>query len=224
MMSGASGCKIDDVVERYGMESPHEGFESVDESLLALWTGGDGFDARGYRSLTEWFNKRLLRHVYREHGRVVMGSRIDDEFATLTGEEEIPRSELLHDLERDGIDGDDVLADMVSWSTMRRHLLDCLDGEKPRQSAETNWERESVDIAIDQLVEKVQKALTSYENKDRITGAMDVDVSVQVQLTCPKCPTRRSLSEALELGYVCREHVADGTSASGRDPPETTTR
>lgn len=221
-MSDPSGCKIDDVVERYGLESPHEEVESMDESLLALWTGADGFDARGYRSLTEWFNKRLLRHVYREHGRVVMGSRIDDEFATMTAGEEIPRTELLHDLERDGIDGGDVLADMVSWSTMRRHLLECLGGEKPRQSAETNWERESVDIAIDQLVEKVQKALTSYENKDRIAGATDADVSVQVQLTCPECPTRRSLSEALERGYVCREHAAEGSS--GPDPPETTTR
>lgn len=223
-MDDSSGCKIDDAVDRYGLESQHDDFESVHEVLLARWKGTNGFDARGYRAVTEWFNKRLLRSVYRDHGRVVIGSRLDAEFATLRGDDEIARAELLDDLRRDGIDGEDVVADTVSWSTTRRHLVDCLGGEKPRQSAETNWERESVDVATDQLVDKVEKALTSYENKGRVAGATDAEVSVQIRLSCPACPTRRSLPEALDLGYVCRDHSDEGGGRPSRDTSEMTAR
>ena len=102
-----------------------------------------------------------------------------------------------------------VVDQMASWSTMRRHLVDCLDAEKEPRTAGTDWERESVDIARRQLVEKVNDALSSYETKGEIAGATGADVSVQVQLSCPECPTRRSLTDAIAVGYVCRDHLGN---------------
>jgi hypothetical protein len=96
---------------------------------------------------------------------------------------------------------------MVSWSTMRRHLVDCLGGEKERQAASSDWERESVRIATEKLTEKVGDALSSYETKGEIAGATEADVSVEVLLSCPECPTRRSLADARRLGYVCEDHL-----------------
>lgn len=206
-MSSREGCKIDEVVDEYQPASPDDEFDTIHEHLLALWTGEDGRESHGYRSLSEWFNKRLIKSVYDEHGRSTLGTRLDNDYEMLMGGDEIKRGELIDDLQRDGINGERIAEDMISWSTMRRHLLNCLGGEKSAQSAETDWERDSVDIATNQLTERVEKALSSYENKDRIDGATEANISVQIHLSCPECPTRRSLSDALKQGYVCKDHL-----------------
>lgn len=203
------GCKLDLVVDRHGVDTADARFESLDEELLARWRGESGFAEHGYRSLATWFNKQLLKAVYEDHGRETLGSRLDDEFETLTEGEELQREELLDDLAADGIDGDSVEGDMVSWSTVRTHLTDCLDAEKDRQPAETEWERRSVEYAEERLLEKVSDALRSYQNKGEIADGGDADASVQIRLACPECPTRVSLSEALDQGYVCAEHGTD---------------
>lgn len=208
-MSGRGGCKVDALIREYDLDSGSAEFDDVDEYLLALWQGEGSREAMGYRPLASWFNRRLLKRTYEEHGRLAVGKRLETEFELLAGEDGVDRRELLDDLAQDGIDGEQLAADMVSWSTLRRHLTACLDGEKAVGPAETDWERESVAIATDQLVEKVETALSAYETKGTVAGASDADVSVQVQLSCPSCPTRRSLAEARRLGYVCRDHLGE---------------
>ncbi len=200
-------CKVGRVADRYDVEADHDDFDDLDRELTALWKGEGRFEERGYRSLSTWFNKRLLRSAYEANDRLTLGTRLDDEFETLTGDNDIARDELLDDLTQDGIDGERLHKDMISFSTLRRHLTDCLGDEKETREAETDWERTSVEIASDRLVEKVEKALSSHETKGRIEGATDADVSVRVQLSCPECPTRRTLNETLRLGYVCEAHL-----------------
>lgn len=208
-MTARDGCKVEAAIERYGIESQREEYDTVDEELLALWTGEGGGEPLGYRSLAEWFNEQLLRTAYDANGRLTFGTRLEEELETLTGEDDIARGELLDELEQDGIDGNSLREDMVSFSTIRRHLTGCLDAEKERREAETEWERNSVDIATEQLREKVEKALSSHETKGRIQGATRADVSIQVHLSCPECPTRRTLTDALRLGYVCEDHLSE---------------
>lgn len=209
-MSTERRCKIDAAVERYEVGAKRDGFADVHEELLALWKGEAERDALGYRSLAEWFNKQLLRSVYDANNRLTLGTRFDNEYEILTGDDDIARGELLDELAQAGIDGQQVSDDMVSFSTIRRHLTDCLDGKKERQQSETNWEETSVEIATDTLLEKVDKALSSYETKEEIAGATEAEVSVQVQLSCPHCPTRRTLNDALRNGYVCEDHLGSG--------------
>jgi len=208
-MGSQNRCKVDDVVERYGIEARGDQFDSVDEELLARWTGENGHEPQGYRSLAAWFNRHLLRSVYRANGRLTVGTRLEDEFETLVGDDDIAREELLDELANDGIDSRELYDSLVSFSTLRRHLIGCLDGEKETKTAETDWERDSVEIATEQLREKVNKALSSYENKGEITRATESDVSIQIHLSCPECPTRRTLSDALRTGYVCEDHLTD---------------
>lgn len=200
------GCKLDVVVDRHGLDATDARFDSLDEELLARWRGESGFAEHGYRSLATWFNRELLRHVYTDHGRETLGTRVDDEFETLREGEELARQELLDDLAYDGIDGERLCDEMVSWSTVRTHLTGCLDAEKEREPARTEWERESVEFAEERLLEKVSDALRSYQNKGEIADGVEAEASVQVRLACPECPTRVSLTEALEQGYVCAEH------------------
>jgi|AntRauMinimDraft_2_1070382.scaffolds.fasta_scaffold00870_2 hypothetical protein len=199
-------CKVDNAIIKYDIGSQSTEFESINEELLAMWTGETQRKPLGYRSLAEYFNKQLLRNVYNQNGRLILGAQLEDELEILTGDDEIAQGELFDELKQDGIDDEEICSDLVSFSTIRRHLTGCLDGEKERQQAQTEWEQNSIEIALNTLDEKVAKSLSSYETKGEILSATDAEVSINIHLSCPECPTRRTLSDALQLGYVCEDH------------------
>ena len=205
-MTSSDGCKVDDVVRTYDLGTGDDAAATLDEELLWRWTGDRGHEARGYRTLTTWFNKRLLKRVYDQHGRSTMGTRLDSEFRALVGDDDLVRGEVVADLEADGIDAEALVEDMVSWSTMRHHLRGCLDGEKATPSG-GDWERESIEVIREGAAERLGKVLRSLDSKGAIAGADDAGVDVLFRLTCPRCPTRVTLEEALERGVVCEAHL-----------------
>ncbi|MFC7232305.1 rod-determining factor RdfA [Saliphagus sp. GCM10025308] len=137
------------------------------------------------------------------------GSRLDREYDALTGDDELYAEEVRDSLRSEGVAVDELQQSFVSWSTMQRHLNDCLEAEKERQRARTDWERNSVDIARDQLESKVDDALRSLSSKEEIQQGERAAVSVSIELECPECPIRVPLTEAIDRGYVCREHMTD---------------
>jgi hypothetical protein len=214
-MDAAETCKIDHVIERWGLTAPGGSAGSVDDHLVERWTGSGDAPAVGYKQLTEWFNKRLLKRAYERNGRDTMRTRIDGEYEALRGEDDIVRREVMDDLRADGIDARSLVDDMVSWSTMRRHLQGCLDAEKAAQEATTEWELRSLDIARSQMASKAVSALKSLATKEELPDAHRADVEVQVKLSCPECPTRVPLEDAVERGYVCSDHF-DAVPADDR--------
>ena len=206
---GGNTCKVDVVVDRYGLE-PASGYESVDDWLRSRWLGDGGMEAVGYRTLTREFNTRLLKQVYDEHGRDTMGSRVEGDYEALTGDDDVVRDEVVEALDSAGIDGERLRESLVSWGTMRGHLNDCIGAEKATPSASTDWERTSVERAREHALATVNEALSSLASKGRIERADEADVEMPVLLTCPECPTRRPIEEALERGYVCQQHLPMG--------------
>ena len=204
-MAVDAGCKVDRAIDRYGLDSADPRYDSIDEGLLARWTGRDG-ESSGYRTLTEWFNKRLLRRAFDAHGRDALGARVDHEYEALTGDDDLVREEVAESLSADGIDAEQVREDMVSWGTMRTHLRDCLDGEKASPTSEREWERESVEMAASFAREKAESAVSSLATKGRLDGVDSSSVTVQIRVGCEECPTRVPFDVAIERGYVCQEH------------------
>lgn len=205
-MSGPDGCKIEVVTDGYDLGPPGGRYDSLDQYLLARWTGDGGREPVGYRTLADEFNRRLLKRVYDDHDRAAFDARIEADYATLTGDDALQRGELADDLAADGIDPERLRRDLVSWGTMATHLKACLDGEKPQPRAATEWERRSIDIATGRARSKVEEAVSSLATKGELPAGAAEDVSLQVQLGCLECPTRVPLSIALERGYVCETH------------------
>ena len=200
------GCKVDSLIERHAPTVPDPGYESVDEYLVARWTGADGRSADGYKALTEWFNKRLLKRVYEEHGRDTVSVHLNREYEIITGDEDIQRDELAADLAADGLDIDEVETDLVSWSTMRHHLKGCLEAEKDTTPAATDWEANTVQMARERAAEKARSVLSSLSSKGRLQDADRAQVDVQVKLSCADCSVRVPFEDAVERGYVCNTH------------------
>lgn len=205
------GCKVDVVVDAYALDDAVAQYATVDERLIARWIGADGASADGYRTLTEWFNKQLLRRVYDERGRATIGNRVESDYEALAGDDERLKREVMDDLDADGIDAERLVGDMVSWSTIRSHLKDCLGSEKHEETPDSEWERESVAIARNVAEEKTEQALSSLVSKGDVETTADVDVDAQVLLSCRECATRVPFTAALERGFVCRDHAENPT-------------
>lgn len=203
----ASGCKVDRVMEGYGLVSADPVYDTLDEGLLARWTGAGERSAMGYRSLTEWFNKRLLTRVYDEHGRETLGARLDSDYEIMQDADDLVGAELIESLRADGIDGERLRSDLVSWGTMRTHLQECLDGHKEDEPARTDWEAASVEKAVDVAAEKTATAISALAAKGELAGGDTAGIEVQIQLSCEACPTRVPLDVAVDRGYVCAEHA-----------------
>lgn len=197
-------CKLDRVADQYDLPGdPSTG--SFDDVLVQRWKGRDGFSEHGYRTLTNWFNARVLEQTYEAAGRRVSDTQLESEFSILTGEDELRKLDLEDELSEFGIDANAVRQDMISWSTMRVHLTECLEGEKKRE-ATTDWERNSIEIARSQTVSKIEEAVNSLGNKGRINGATNADVSIDIQLNCDQCENSVPLVIAIDRGYVCEKH------------------
>lgn len=205
-MGQQDSCKLDLVVDRYDLDDSVLNYESIDDRLLARWKGIDGSEPDGYRTLTKWLNKILLRTVYDEQGRDTTGVRVDSDYEALTGDDDLLRQEVMDDLAADGIDADRLLCDMVSWSTMRSHLNECLDSEKDVEQSETDWERNSIAIATDIAEDKAEKAVNSLVSKGDLETTSSIDVKVQVLVSCRECPTRLPFRAAAERGFICKDH------------------
>jgi len=208
-------CKIDFVSDRYDLDEFETRYGSTDEHLLARWTGEEGVEPDGYRTLTEWFNKRLLTIVYEKHGRETMGTRIESDYEALVGDDDLLREEVMDDMRSDGIDAENLERDLVSWSTMREHLTTCLDGEKTIRESTSDWEQQSVAYAKNITRTKVRDALSSLDADDRLSGGDDAEITVQVLLQCPDCQTRIPFEDALERGYVCADHSLTEAATTG---------
>ncbi|MFB6205347.1 MAG: rod-determining factor RdfA [Haloglomus sp.] len=201
-------CKVGRVARERGLAVSAD--LDFHEYLAARWIGRGEYPSAGVRKLAVWFNQRLLRQVYTEAGRNVTDIRISSEYEALSGDDDLQRAEVLDDLATDGIDGERLVDDFVSRSTMRRHLKNCLDVEKDAKSSESgdsDWEVEQIRYGRTQLEENVREAIRSLDNKGLVPGGSEAELDIPVLLSCPDCSTQVRLQTALDRGFICEDHL-----------------
>lgn len=188
--------------------------ENIHDYLVARWLGTGGYPEMGVRKLADWFNQKLLRDVYTRNGRNVTDIRITSEYEALTGDDDVEKWEVVDDLASDGIDGEQLIDDFVSRSTMRRHLTDCLGASKGSSDAggsQTNWELDQIEHSKGHLEDKVEESVRSLANKERLPGGAEADIDVSIFLSCPECSTQVRLRTALDRQFICRDHLGSSS-------------
>lgn len=198
-------CKVGEAIETYDLQHGVEGV-GLESYLLARWLGEDDYTATGLRPLTDWFNRKLLKTVYNEHGRNALDTRVASDYEALSGGE--ATIAILDDLDADGIDGEQLQSDFVSSTTLYRHFTNCLGVTKDDDSSgsDTDWEREKIDYARDVVVTNVEESLRSLENKGRLSRGSEATIKTEIVLGCPDCATQVSVGRAIERGYICADH------------------
>lgn len=210
-MDSNTCCKVDRVRADHEISPPSRVDGDLDAYLVDRWTGGDEAEPAGVRTLTEWFNKQVLKTIYRSHGRSDSSVRINSDYEALRGNgvPDHERAELLFELADDGIDGDATTKQFIGKSTLSRHLKECLDASKDTPESQTEWEIDRVRVATNTYRSHLESALQSLGNKDRISGVDEASLQIQSYLSCSECPTRVSLEQAYEQGHVCADHRGD---------------
>jgi hypothetical protein len=201
-------CKVERVSATFDISPLPQDVDDIDEYLVERWLGINGNDSVGLRTLAEWFNKQILREVYREHGRSDSNVRINSDYDALQSDK-IPvheREELISELAGDGIDGGRISRKFISKSTLSRHLKNCLDVNKERSNSDTEWEIERIKIAKNTYKSHLESALKSLDNKEKINGIKNSEMKVQAYISCSECPTRVTIETAYDQGYVCSDH------------------
>ena len=179
--------------------------EGLDEELTARWRGADDGDSVGVRDLASWVNRRVLATAMREAGLDPLDGEPENLLRLLT--EDVPASRRIDTrrrLERQDVDVDAALSDMVSHQTVYNHLRGCLGVSKG--SDDDRLERRGSTLyALQNRTETVtRETLTSL----RDGGELALDefaVIVDVRVVCESCGRARELAALLEeRGCDCR--------------------
>lgn len=212
-------CKVDSLIDQYNLTVPDPMYESVDDYLAARWTGTDGRSPQGYKTLTEWFNKRVLKHIFEEHGRSTVSIHLDREYDVIVDGGDIQRAELAADLESDALDIDELQKTLVSTGTIRNHLNDCLAVEKEPQSKTegSDWRMDDIQTAKQLANSKTRTVLPGLASTGKLPGADQAGITVEIKLSCPDCSTRVPIEDAIERGYICKAHLQTTDDTPERD-------
>ncbi|MFD1642951.1 rod-determining factor RdfA [Halohasta litorea] len=207
-MTSDNCCKLSRVTADYGI-SEHVLADSIDVLLANKWLGEGSQPNTALRPLTDWFNRKLLSAVYTKHDRKTLEPQIEADYDALVGDDEGRRQLVVDDLEQDGIDAGTVVDDLISTSSLYRHLTQCLDvgKETQRGSSDTGWEADKIRYAKRMARDRAEDVLRSWENKGELPEATAATVSVDISVECPVCSKRSPILQSHNRGYICEDHM-----------------
>lgn len=198
-------CKVDSLIEKYDLDSIVPA-QTTDEYLANRWTGENDYSEAGVRQLKDWFNKRVIKRVYSQHGIDTVDTRIESDYDVLMGEDNIAYGDLSEMLSSYGIDTEELRNELVSTATMYRHLTNCIGESKPHRELSSP---ESYQEAIEKSLDAVEQYLKSVLSA---TGVIDspqdygteVEARISITVRCPDCNEQVTLEQALENPDFCK--------------------
>jgi hypothetical protein len=179
--------------------------EQYESRLLEQWQD-DGPQRKGYRALAEWLNVTMLRREMELAGMSTIGDEAESKYERLQSDDSTIAAEVGDTLRSAGVDIDRLLTDFVSYGSVRTHLKECLDAERSTDTATTDWERNSIEIARTNATENIEGAIQSLLNKDEIKAHDDVTINVSVELECNECHSLMNVDRALRQGELCDDY------------------
>lgn len=191
------------IAERLAERSEYD-----DEDLVAFWLGKDGYPELSVRAICERVNQRILKQVYSEHDRPYTQCHLEEEEKLLRdtkSTEDLDRGNLCDELRAHGIDPDRVADDLLSSSTLHRHLTECLGASKSREANPEDWAPKKLDYARDVARQNATDALSALDEAGTIDAPDQLEVSVAIIVSCPTCGREIKLNRLLHRGYLCKD-------------------
>lgn len=189
------GCKVGRVTTEY--EIPN-----VDTNLVDSWGSGTSI-----RRLTEELNKEIIASELNaanvgnvEWSRTPVYEMLHKD--ELSEAEEI---EIRRELERAGIDIEQIASDSVSHQTVYRHLTQCLDASKDDDQTpdERREQARNTVHALQQRTELVTESTLETLQSTGIADLGEIEVLVDLQIVCSECGTSMDFETALREGCNC---------------------
>jgi hypothetical protein len=191
-------CKVGAVAERYELTD-------LDERLRERWTAAE--NRAGVRELADDVNTLMLRSVLRWNREGALEGEPENYYRLLTDDDVSRgvRTEARSRLRNRGIDVDALENRFVSHQTVYRHLTGCLDLDRDAEPADPGAALRDGIGTIRALQRRTETVATDTLERLRRDGQFHVgelDVLVDVVVSCRDCGERLPLSESL-AGRSC---------------------
>lgn len=189
-------CKVGTVAKRWELDGIHG-------ELERQWTEA----GTSIRTLTEQFNRRVLRAGFEASDRTPIDGEIDNLYRVLTGEEidAGSRTQARERLRRNDVPIEELEGQFVSHQTLYRHLRNCLavtHEADDRTTAELidTW-RDRIRALQARTGSVTERGVSQLSDGDAVDIG-DFDVLVEVNVICNDCGEFYELETFLD-GRTC---------------------
>jgi hypothetical protein len=186
-------CKIDRTAAAYGLSDEAE-------RLGEYWTRDD--ERYSLRELAVHFNHQLLRAAMEQVGLNPLDGEVENTYRLLTDEDvsQGMRTQARNRLQKQDVDVEQLQSDFVSYGTVRRHLKGCLGVEhEPTDTDDDPTETGAQRIAAlqNRTVAVTENTLSQLASAGEL-AAGDIDVFVDITVSCPECGMHATAREFIE--------------------------
>jgi hypothetical protein len=195
---GGPPGKVGRVIEEYDLDD-------TGSELERRWTGEDG-ESMSLRALADWFNQRVLGAAMERAGVRPLDGEVENTYRLLEDETVSAgmREQTRRQLERDGVDLERLEKDFVSHQAIYTYLTNHRGAVHPssgEESPEERIERElgKLDALVSRTTAVTEDTLMRLANAE-VIAAGDLDVLVDVQVSCSQCGVVASVGGFVERG------------------------
>jgi len=181
------------------------GFDEVGAELERRWTADDPDERQSLRELASYFNRRILAAAVADTGVQPLDGEVSNLYRLLTGDDVgvAERTRAERQLERDGVDVDELRADFVSYQAIRTYLTSHRDAEYDRHEGES-LERalESIQRLRSRTASVAESRLEQLRESDRLSLGSP-RVTVDVRVLCEDCAAQFDVGDLDGDGCDC---------------------
>jgi len=174
--------------------------DGLGDELERSWTADD--DRRSLRELADYFNQQLLEHRLDQVNEQVLDGESSNIYRLLTADEvsSAERTRVERQLERDGIDIDDLTSEFVTYQAIRTYLKEERGAEyEPDRKDPVEREKQNIEQLRGRTAAVTEDKLAQLrKNGDISLGGFSTLVDIRV--VCEDCSTQRTISELLDSG------------------------
>ncbi len=177
--------------------------DGIGDELVDGWTA-TGDDRTSLRDLARRFNVRLLSATMDRAGGHALGGDPETTYAVLNGEGGVSagrRAEVRSQLERAGVDVDELEGSFVTYQAIRSYVTD-VRGAK-RDEPDDAERIDSVRTTIQRLIARTSAVAEGNLERLRETGRLtlgDFRLTVDVRVYCRDCGAQRGVIDLIDDG------------------------
>jgi len=185
--SRGRSSKVARLIDQYGLQG-------IGPQLEELWTTDDPDRRRSLRSLADFFNRQLLKQELERTDMQTLDGEVENTYRLLT-DESVSRANhtrVRRQLEREGIDVDQLQDDFVSYQSIRTYLTKYRNATYDNETDPVTSTTEMIQRLQSRVSNVVETKIAALKD----SGAVSLDefqVIVDIRVICENCGAQKDV-------------------------------
>jgi len=185
--SRGRSSKVARLIDQYGLQG-------IGPQLEELWTTDDPDRRRSLRSLADFFNRQLLKQELERTDMQTLDGEVENTYRLLTDESvsRANQTRVRRQLEREGIDVDQLQGDFVSYQSIRTYLTKYRNATYDNDTDPVTSTTEMIQRLQSRVSNVVETKIAALKD----SGAVSLDefqVIVDIRVICENCGAQKDV-------------------------------